>query len=364
MTVALTHLNAADSSFSTVGAAAWNAGHVLTGAANSVPFFGGAGNALTDSANLVYDDSTKRFTVGTGSGTSAGFTGGYAGSPGYFGIYSTSQTPSSTNGILMSNGTVTYIQGEAIYFRKIDGTPKMVLNNSTAGAGPSITAGTAASAVSLLSGTQTRNFSASATDYVSLAFTTTATHADDNYLNITDDAASMFKVLLGGQVRVPIGGGFTMGTGNSSGFVVNSAKVAGGSAVVFGFTGNIPEDAIDTGWSRGGAGIHAFGTGAAGSKAGSLAFTEAQIEYTNTAGGTTGNQTINKTSGSVNFAATATTLTVTNSFVTTNSHIFCTVATNDGTATLKNAVPGTGSFVITLAAAATAETKVNFLVIN
>lgn len=83
-----------------------------------------------------------------------------------------------------------------------------------------------------------------------------------------------------------------------------------------------------------------------------------------TAGATTGNQTINKASGSVNFAAAATTLTVTNGLVTTSSIILGTIATNDGTATLKNIVAGAGSFVITLTAAATAETRVNFLVTN
>lgn len=89
-----------------------------------------------------------------------------------------------------------------------------------------------------------------------------------------------------------------------------------------------------------------------------------QADKTITAGGTTGDQTINKISGTVNFAATATTLTVTNSYVTTSSIVFCTVRTNDGTAYIKNVVPGSGSFVITLGAAATAETSVGFLVVN
>lgn len=85
---------------------------------------------------------------------------------------------------------------------------------------------------------------------------------------------------------------------------------------------------------------------------------------TNTAAATTGNQTINKTSGTVNFAAAATTLTVTNSLVSTSSIVFAVIRTNDATATIKNVVPGSGSFVITLAAAATAETSVGFFVIN
>lgn len=83
-----------------------------------------------------------------------------------------------------------------------------------------------------------------------------------------------------------------------------------------------------------------------------------------TATGTTGNQTINKPSGTVNIAAAGTTVTVTNSLVTTSSLVFCEVRTNDGTATIKNVVPGAGSFVITLNAAATAEVSIGFFVIN
>lgn len=97
-----------------------------------------------------------------------------------------------------------------------------------------------------------------------------------------------------------------------------------------------------------------------------LEITAGKIFYasTNTAGGTTGAQTINKISGTVNFAAAATTLVVTNNLVTAASIIFCVVRTNDTTATIKNVVPAAGSFTITLGAAATAETSVGFMVIN
>lgn len=88
------------------------------------------------------------------------------------------------------------------------------------------------------------------------------------------------------------------------------------------------------------------------------------LETTNTAAGTTGAQTIDKMSGAVNFAASATTLVVTNSLVTAASMVFCTIQTNDATATIKNCTPASGSFTITLTAAATAETRVAFWVIN
>lgn len=89
-----------------------------------------------------------------------------------------------------------------------------------------------------------------------------------------------------------------------------------------------------------------------------------KCDKTITAGGTTGNQTINKMAGSVNFAAAADTLTVTNSLVTTSSVIVATVATSDATMRSITAVAASGSFALTSPAAATAETRVNFLVIN
>jgi hypothetical protein len=88
------------------------------------------------------------------------------------------------------------------------------------------------------------------------------------------------------------------------------------------------------------------------------------LERTVTAGGTTGAQTINKMSGSVNFAAGASSLVVTNSLVASTSFVFCTVQTNDATAVIKNVVPASGSFTINLSANATAETAVAFWVVN
>lgn len=93
---------------------------------------------------------------------------------------------------------------------------------------------------------------------------------------------------------------------------------------------------------------------------------DGKVEHlaTNTAAGTTGAQTINKPSGTVNFAASATSLVVTNSLCTTSSIVFAVVRTNDSTAQIKNVVPGAGSFTINLTAAATAETSVGFFIIN
>lgn len=89
-----------------------------------------------------------------------------------------------------------------------------------------------------------------------------------------------------------------------------------------------------------------------------------KVPATNTAGGTTGAQTINKMSGSVNFAAGASSLVVTNSNVAADSIVLATISTDDATATLKNVVAGSGSFTIKLTAAATAETRVKWFVVT
>jgi len=91
-----------------------------------------------------------------------------------------------------------------------------------------------------------------------------------------------------------------------------------------------------------------------------------KISYlaTNTAAGTTGAQTINRPSGTVNFLNGTSALVVTNSLCTTSSIVFATVRTNDATAYIKNVVPAAGSFTINLGANATAETSVGFFIIN
>lgn len=89
-----------------------------------------------------------------------------------------------------------------------------------------------------------------------------------------------------------------------------------------------------------------------------------RLDKTVTASGTNGAQTINKTSGSVNFAAAATSLVVTNSLVTTNSVILATAATNDSTLKSVAVVAAAGSFTLYANAAATSATRVNFLVLN
>lgn len=121
--------------------------------------------------------------------------------------------------------------------------------------------------------------------------------------------------------------------------------------------------------SRSAAGVLQIGT-TSSNALGSLLLTDLTMSgnlsmgKTVTATGTTGAQTINKSSGAVNFAAAATSLVVTNSLVTTSSVILCTVGTNDTTMKTVAVVAASGSFTIYANAAATAETRVFFHVTN
>lgn len=121
--------------------------------------------------------------------------------------------------------------------------------------------------------------------------------------------------------------------------------------------------AFDTGLCRNAAGVLEVNNGTCGTLR-DLNLRTLLIDKTITTGGTTGAQTINKASGSVNFAAAATSLVVTNSIVTANSVIVCTVGTNDVTMLSVRVVAGSGSFTIYANAAPTSETRVNFVVFN
>lgn len=89
------------------------------------------------------------------------------------------------------------------------------------------------------------------------------------------------------------------------------------------------------------------------------------VKGTTTPGGTTGARTINRACGTVNLAAGASSVVVTNSLVTAaDSIVEFSVRSNDATAQVKNIVPSNGSFQINMVAAVTAETSVGWRVIE
>jgi len=168
-------------------------------------------------------------------------------------------------------------------------------------------------------------------------------------------------------------------------FVTNGNVVSGGTSAVIFSPGGYSNEAARFQQNRVGIGVgalpsatlHVRGAGATSANTALLVQNstpsdlltvrnDGKVSFwaTNTTTGTTGARTIDRPSGTVNFAAGASTLVVTNSLVTTASIVFAVVRTNDTTATIKNVVPAAGSFTITLTANATAETSVGFFVIN
>ena len=86
------------------------------------------------------------------------------------------------------------------------------------------------------------------------------------------------------------------------------------------------------------------------------------VDGTNT--GTVGAVTINKHAGRVNIAAATASLVVTNNTVTAASHVLAILSTNDATAVIGSVVPGAGSFTIHMSANATAQSTIDFFVLD
>ena len=92
--------------------------------------------------------------------------------------------------------------------------------------------------------------------------------------------------------------------------------------------------------------------------------TDAGITLQSEVASSTGDATINKPMGRVLLTAGVTSVTVTNSLVTANSNVFCTVMKVDA-ATIKNVVASTGQFIIYFGAGATGPSvPVAFMVVN
>lgn len=80
---------------------------------------------------------------------------------------------------------------------------------------------------------------------------------------------------------------------------------------------------------------------------------------------TAGARTVNRQRGKNAFAIGAASVVITNSLVTANSQVVCTLEFIDATlTTLLSCVPGAGSFTLTANATATAATKFSWYVVN
>jgi len=257
---------------------------------------------------------------------------------------------------------------------------------ATAGSGLNVAAGTATTNVKALDISQTWNNAAVTFTGKLNAFTDTASNAASLLENWTVGGISKFSITKAGRMIASDGSqaspsittalsgaaGFysvsgssiSLSGGNTDLWLANAGGIRHGSGVIFGWSsGTSSATAMDTAFSRNAAGVAEVNNGTAGTFR-DLKVRQHYVDQTITAGGTTGDQTINKAHFTVNFAAAATAITVTNSLVTTSSTVYCTARTNDATGYVKNAVPAAGSVVINLVAAATAETSVGCHVIN
>lgn len=168
------------------------------------------------------------------------------------------------------------------------------------------------------------------------------TTTNSRYLTLSDDGTNGILNTSGGTIVLRGGGG-------ASGWGINSSQVLfpeiNGQADIG--TSSLKVRAIYSG-SLGSTGV---GVG--------------QYFADSTDGATVGNQTINKTAGSVLFAAAAGKVTVTNSLVTASSRIFAVIATSDATAKIGNIIPGAGTFDINLVSpGATAATRVSWFIVS
>ena len=198
------------------------------------------------------------------------------------------------------------------------------------------------------------------------------------YSNSNVGVSAGYSITTGSNnsnVGVNAGRGITTGSNNSNFGQAAGRYLADGSTALTTptncvFLGSSTKASADGVTAENVFGYNAIGIGSNTTCIGASSNTKTQIygdiilDKTVTAAGTTGAQTINKTCGSVNFAAGATSLVVTDNRVTTASVIVATVATNDTTMKTVLVVAAAGSFTITANAAATAETRVNFIVIN
>ena len=148
-----------------------------------IPFAGTAG-LMGDSANLTFNNtgsvtSGPVLQIGSGSTTSKGFVFGTTASN-QSGIWNTGITPSATNYVfaVSANSPVLGIPttGDVLYIYVADATLKFQ-QPGTAGSGPQWSAGTAASAVSAETITQTWNYNTAAINAVDWTFTDASSHA-------------------------------------------------------------------------------------------------------------------------------------------------------------------------------------------
>ena len=279
----------------------------ISNTANQV-YFNTAASTIGTSANLLFDNSAVRLTVGTGSGASQGWIIGNQTTAQAM-MWTTAVTPSSTNYTLYGDATNTTLNVPS------GGTNNIAVANTTkmsftgtAGAGPSITAGTTTTDVNALSITQTWNAAGVAFTGIKNNFTSTASAAatliEDWQIGGTSVSAlgkggglastsittgpslELHSTYAGALARVQSGAVTTRNSRWTSVLLNNASDLSIGWTSVAASGGADAANVADTNLSRISAGVVGVGTGAAGSVAGTLAATNYRIASTLAIGGT------------------------------------------------------------------------------
>jgi hypothetical protein len=299
---------------------------------NNASAFGGVTGATSDGTNVTYGSGNLRAT-----------------------------SPRITTGVNDSNGN-----SEILFTATASAVNQFTVTNAATGGGPNLSATGSDTNIGISITPKGAGFNTSTLGGVDLPWTASTTRPA---LTVTT-ATGKFGVYAGSSVFLGTVSNhalsFITNNGNPA-FTVTSAGTGfnGRSSAVFGWVSSSSDSSgtADTGLARNAAGVVEVNNGTAGTYR-DLKVRQHYVDQTVTAGGTTGAQTINKAAGTVNFAASATALTVTNSLVTTSSTVYAEARTNDSTCSVKNVVPGSGSFTINMSAACTAETSVGFHVVN
>ena len=292
----------------------------------------GAGPVLADSANLTFNPTGSLLTLGTdavvsryaakkimisgdGTGAASGMVGWIIGNIAAFtsGLWNSTVTPSSSNFTLYDDVTNTIVNGSAnVYLRVGNSSIQNQLSiSNVAGAGPSITAGTATTDVNALSLTQTWNAAGVAFTGLKFTITDTASAAGALAMQILGGASgttNLMSLSKGGFLTLENGitstGVVTVNDGGGGGIRVSNAMIGVSVSIPISWSvdGN-SNNTKDTGISRISAGILGVGTGAAGSTAGTLA-ANAYLTGGVAAAATTEHKVIKKVTGIADNTAT------------------------------------------------------------
>lgn len=338
-------------------------GEVTDGTSGSIPFVDGDGKLAQDNANFFYNDSTKQVKLAQGTnagivfGTSSATHDGriWRGNTGGmnigvldnrdFSITNQSGTAvfsvSYTGGVTADSVAVTDDAYDATSWNGSTAVPtKNAIRDkieSLSGGATSpleLEANSASEVPLTLKGaaSQTGNL----TDWKSNTPTTLLSVTKDGYLQGSTSDQQLRLLDTGFQLQYNSNSYLSMGT-------TTSYWGTQGLRLRWNGTSFAPIDYTS----------YAVGLGAPDGR-----WSQLYLDATITPSGTTGAQTINKGAFSVNFAAAATSLVVTNSLVTASTKFLCTVQTNDTTMFAVKAVAASGSVTLYANAAATAETEV------